>query len=204
MAQAILRALNGAELKIVIPACPEHEDRVKSIKATWWRDDLCVLFPSDQEGREYLGKKYKSICVTFKDENYVFICDTDTYVHVPRLLTSGFSAHDYIGHQRQEWKSCYAFGGPGFWLSKRALNKLAYADWSKFTAPGMDFAADMTIGAILDEYAPLKDDRRYALYEEVLPSNQIITKHLTSRAPFRPEMMLEAHKAAYASVQGAH
>lgn len=51
----------------------------------------------------------------------LFRCDTDTYVHVPRLLASGFERHDYSGFVQGDDS---VFGGTGYWLSRRAMEAL--------------------------------------------------------------------------------
>jgi len=59
---------------------------------------------------------------------HVFRCDVDTLVHMERLLASGFEAHDYFGSTLDvptNWPFCH--GGPGFWLSMKAVRILADA-----------------------------------------------------------------------------
>jgi hypothetical protein len=56
------------------------------------------------------------------DYDFVFKCDDDTYIHVPRLLASGFEKHDYVGWTLE--REYYAQGGAGYWLSKRALEAI--------------------------------------------------------------------------------
>ena len=60
------------------------------------------------------------------DYDYVFKCDDDTYVHIDRLLESGFEAHDYSGytdlhHANDVGNYRWAQGGAGYWLSRRAM-----------------------------------------------------------------------------------
>lgn len=56
--------------------------------------------------------------------DYAFQADMDTYIVVPRLLTSGYKKHDYLG--------CitggpppYAGGGCGYWLSRKCYKMIA-------------------------------------------------------------------------------
>ena len=46
--------------------------------------------------------------------DFLFKCDIDTYVHVPRLLKSGFENHDWSGYGEP-------YGGSGYWLSRKAM-----------------------------------------------------------------------------------
>jgi hypothetical protein len=61
-----------------------------------------------------------------RDYDFVFKCDDDTYVHIERLLASGFEAHDYSGctdlhHAKNVGNYHWAQGGAGYWLSRRAM-----------------------------------------------------------------------------------
>jgi hypothetical protein len=64
-----------------------------------------------------------------KDYDYIFKCDTDTFAMPKRILTSGYTNHDYIGYfngpvgqANVVYKRCFAWasGGSGYWLSKKA------------------------------------------------------------------------------------
>lgn len=56
---------------------------------------------------------------------YAFMCFPDTYACVDRLLTCGFQAHDYYGNVYQHpGGPRYCQGGPGFFLSRRAMETL--------------------------------------------------------------------------------
>jgi hypothetical protein len=46
--------------------------------------------------------------------DWVFKCDVDTYVCVPRLLKSGFEKHEFSGFGGP-------YGGSGYWMSRRAF-----------------------------------------------------------------------------------
>jgi hypothetical protein len=61
--------------------------------------------------------------------DYVYKCDDDTFVYLDRLLASGFEQFDYCGYiSHEDKRGTYISGGPGYWLSKRALECLAAAD----------------------------------------------------------------------------
>jgi len=42
----------------------------------------------------------------------------------------------------------------------------------------------------------LHHDPRYALYRDVLPTNDVISRHLSSRGPYQIEFMYAAHRLA--------
>ncbi len=74
--------------------------------------------------------------------DYLFKCDDDTYVSIPRLLAYDTAGRDYIGAQ---WKPGvnYASGGAGYFLSRKAAAIVA----EKLTqATG---AEDLLVGQIL-------------------------------------------------------
>jgi hypothetical protein len=68
---------------------------------------------------------------------YIFKCDSDTFVDVPKLLASGFEQHQYCGLMGDEGAGkgiahCPS-GGVGWWLSARAAK--AFLDhWPKYSA----------------------------------------------------------------------
>ena len=106
-----------------------------------------------------------------REYDFIFLCDTDTYVMPERLLASGFENYDLTGlfngkigvprateGDAGPWKPAdqgngatryYAWisGGNGYWLSKRAVqiivDDMAYVS---------DWAEDRTIGQILGPF----------------------------------------------------
>ena len=106
--------------------------------------------------------------------DYVFICDTDTYVDVERLLASDYAKHDYVGYRCDEG---HAAGGNGYWLSRKAFSIIAEHQ------PPIGFA-DLWVGMTLLKYdIRVHHDPRYG--------NGEITKHLGDggTGSYRPEMM---------------
>lgn len=87
---------------------------------------------------EALPYKTKAILQWFLAHAYdfIFLCDTDTYIAMPALCASGFEKYDYVGKfggdpgvpkaqdldtpqgTVQTW--AWASGGCGYWLSRRA------------------------------------------------------------------------------------
>ena len=56
--------------------------------------------------------------------DYVFKCDTDTYINLKRLMISGFEYYDFIGRGGELGTEFYPEGGPGYWVSKKAMECL--------------------------------------------------------------------------------
>jgi hypothetical protein len=184
---------------IAIKSCEAHRHRVSAQLKTWGAYQVPIRVytgpllgvPDDYVN---LPVKVKEICRDLRDREFVFLMDTDTYVVPERLLNSGFEQHDYSGCALTAYniQLKYASGGAGYWLSKKALNILADADWSKVS--GCDANEDMHVGYILAQNGiTLHHDPRYALYESPLPDNEIISEHLSSRGPFEIQMMYDAH-----------
>jgi hypothetical protein len=110
----------------------------------------------------------------------VFKCDDDSYVHIPRLLASGWEKVDYSGQQafghaltgtslvsNPKWPSfIFAQGGAGYWLSSRSMDVVAnepraywIQDRKKCPYIGCE---DMAVGLLLKgKGIPLKSDLRY-------------------------------------------
>ena len=79
------------------------------------------------------------------DWDYLFKCDDDTYVSIPRLLAYDTAGRDYIG---AEWKPGvnYASGGAGYFLSRRAASIVAEG---LAHLPDPRGAEDLLVGQIL-------------------------------------------------------
>lgn len=189
-------------MMVAIQGCEAHRERMQVQMRTWGKHPNLAVWPFTgkilqvPDDYEQLPLKHKAICRWFRKCEFIFKCDSDTYAHAERLRNSGFESHDYIGHANPDYPGC-AFGGPGYWLSKKSLNILADAEW--VPATGFDTYDDIQVGKILSAQGiKIHHDPRYSLYTPVLPDNDIITQHLSSREPFRIEMMQEAHKLAHA------
>jgi hypothetical protein len=74
--------------------------------------------------------------------DYLFKCDDDTYISVPRLALYDTAGRDYIGN---EWKPRvgYASGGAGYFLSRKAAQVVA----DRLTMP--TGAEDLEVGRLL-------------------------------------------------------
>lgn len=188
---------------IAIKGCEAHFDRFTAELNTWIRGkhwNLVWYFTGPMLGvpddYDSLPAKTKAICqwAVNNEYDYAFLTDTDTYVSVPRLLASRFYLHDYTGYVL-DWLPTHYCSGPGYWLSRKAMKILAEADWSKISGHGHETCEDVMVGAVLHAHGILPHhDRRYALYEDVLPENDVISSHLSSRKAFEISFMYEAHK----------
>jgi hypothetical protein len=66
------------------------------------------------------------------DYTHVYKCDDDSWVHIPRLLASGFEKYDYMGGSRTTNFDLahggglpFGQGGAGYWLSRKAMQHVA-------------------------------------------------------------------------------
>ncbi len=108
-----------------------------------------------------------------RNYDYVFRCDTDTFIRIPQLLASGFEEHDYVG-RRLGPAPGYAYGGPSMGLSNKALRILA-------DAPITITADDVWVGETLKQHGILlHDDRRYCHLGKRAPD--AITMHLSTKS----------------------
>lgn len=178
---------------VAVKSCEAHWDRCSAIRDTWAGDDARVHFFTGAElgvhdSYEALPAKTRAICqwAIKRGHLWAFFCDTDTYVCLPRLKPP---EHDYVGY-RLEGKD-YASGGAGYWLSRKAMEIVAKANPEKFKNE------DEMVGTVLALFGiQLVHDPHYSLYQDVLPSNQIVSRHLSSRTAYQIEFMLAAHRKA--------
>lgn len=118
--------------------------------------------------------------------DYVYKCDTDTYVDLERLMKSGFEQYDFVGWQSSPHHPVVA-GGGGYWLSKRALQVSS-------TAPIKVWGEDHWISNTLGHVAiPLHNDTRYS-DDLVTRRNNLISTHVGFKAGYNASMMYDAHR----------
>lgn len=115
--------------------------------------------------------------------NYFFRAFTDTYIDTRRLLKSGFEGQSYRGNPCGFYRDLFMHGGPGYWLDLWAAQIVACASDQAFEQKFEDY----WVGHLMMNHgvAPSYDfrlsmgnsyDRRENM---VLPSNDIITEHLS-------------------------
>ena len=114
-------------------------------------DDYLSLPYKTQEIMKWAGER---------DYDYIFKCDTDTYVVLERLLNSDFTNWDYIGHfngpvgvPNSIYNKLYtwASGGSGYFLSIKAARIVAgQTSMEKALCPNIKIPCeDLWIGQIL-------------------------------------------------------
>ena len=124
-------------------------------------DEVYINAPDDYHGLPF---KTKAILKWFLDTDYdyIFLCDTDSYVMLPKLTACGFENYDYMGVNTWPWgetraydapnrdgvvthiPKCYgwASGGFGYFLSRKAAELVAKE------MPQI-WAEDMFVGQVL-------------------------------------------------------
>lgn len=125
--------------------------------------------------------------------DYAFQTCTDTYVAVPRLLTSEFDRADYVG--RRLIAERYASGGAGFWVSRKAMEKLS-------NYPIRGGYGDKWVGYVMETSGTkLLHDARYwpgssEPFDPKLWDQELITLHLGRGTNlFKPDWMRDAHRS---------
>jgi len=134
------------------------------------RDEINLVCPDDYHSLPF---KTREICRDSRDTtnpDYLFLCDTDTYVDTKRMLESGFENFDYYGYfanftgttfpytavdrdGKPEYHThCHrwASGGFGYFLSREAMHAVSAEEptsWAEDLWVGQVMAkCGMTIG----------------------------------------------------------
>lgn len=154
-------------------------------------DEVVVACP---DGYLYLGHKTWHSHKWALDNGYdhIFQCFPDTFIHIPRLMDSGFEDFDFIGWEiKSASKGKYPAGGNGYWTSRKATELM-------LQEPVDDWAEDRWAGkALARRGINLHHDPRYSAQ---LPrrDNDIITTHLCDTPKiYSSQMMRDAFKASY-------
>jgi hypothetical protein len=179
---------------------PEYLERAAICEATWLRDCPCdykffrdVDYGLDEQDPLVRQQRMKAMCRYALSQGYDFIfrVDSDAFVAVPKLLTSDFEAHDYMGWclEYTGWKARNrtAHGGAGFFLSRKAMELVVAA---QHFAHDHIYWADIWTGQLLyDVGISCVADARFVegngtdFTPDNLPSDWI------SVHPCQPEMM---------------
>jgi len=176
---------------IAVKSCEAHWNRCAAIRDTWGTPEVHFFTGHElgvHDSYDALPHKTRAICKWAIEHGHpwAFLCDTDTYVHVPRLLALPLT--DYMGYHL-EGKD-YASGGAGYILSHKAMKIVAGADPDGFANE------DEFVGKTLVGKVRLCHEPRFSLYEDVLPTNHVISRHLSSRHAYQVEFMYAAHRRA--------
>jgi SAM-dependent methyltransferase len=122
--------------------------------------------------------------LTLKDWAYLFKCDDDTYINIPRF--KAFEPHgDYLGGDRVERDGVvFAGGGAGYFLSRRAVQIIA-------ELPPEETFEDEWVGRVLAAKGiACSFDHRFVHGDRqprppiILPHNDTITYHTKDRGLF--------------------
>jgi len=153
-------APNTLKILIAIPTCKADGELEDACRKTWASqshvrtDNITadiVFFDGETLGvgdsYEELPIKVQAICKWALEKVYDFLfkCDSDTYVWLDRLLASGFERHNYSGYTNPNFPDSenYCSGGAGYWLSAKAMEVIAGA-----TLPA-DTCEDRVVGRLL-------------------------------------------------------
>jgi LicD family len=132
---------------------------------------------------QFLPQRTRAFCqwaIARDDWDYLFKCDDDTYVAMPRLVRYPLTA-DYIG---AEWRPGvrYASGGAGYFLSRKAAAAVAEHLTQK-EGPEDVYVRD----ALASQGIPFTQDQRFVAVgdEELRPraGNDLITLHCVPSVP---------------------
>ena len=145
-------------------------------------DEIILSCPDDYFHLPYKVRAMHRWALT-QDFDYVYKADTDTYVDVDRLMSSGFEQHDFVG-----WKpGPNVAGGGGYWLSRKSLQVTA-------TASIQGWAEDCWVSSVLKNAGiVLHNDVRYSDYL-VARSNSLIYTHLGFKVGYKNSMMYDAYR----------
>lgn len=195
--------------RIIIGAlsCMKYPERQKRCRGTWFADaaaaglDAVFLLGSDSHdphgrrgdrltlavpaGYQELPQRTRAFCrwaLSQPGWDYLFKCDDDTYVSIPRLAAYDLAGRDYIG---AEWAPGvnYGSGGAGYFLSRKAAAIVA----ERLTmALG---AEDLLVGQVLRTAGVnLSIDQRFIPYgsweQRPARGNDVVTVHGVSADVF--------------------
>jgi hypothetical protein len=154
-------------------------------------DHVILDVPDDYMHVSY---KFREACkwAWLRGYDYIFQAITDTFVVPSRLLASGFEHYDYVGTANAELTA--VGGGPGFWLSRKAMQIL-------ISAPVTHWCSDGWTGDVMSRNGiKLTHDSRYTSLGQSVPprrDNDIITSHIANTpAIYDPTVMYELYKEA--------
>jgi hypothetical protein len=118
--------------------------------------------------------------------NHIFHACIDTWINIPRLLTSGFENHDYTGYRCDEG---HGSGGMGYWTSAKAAQVL-------MDTPYNGDYEDRWVGAALASAGiSLYEDRRYSSPANPNRPHDEITLHLSRGTDnYDPQWMYDQHE----------
>ena len=176
---------------------PGHQDKAMSTRAA----DPFTYVPKEDEvilpvpdGYIYVSYKTKENhrWATEHGYDHVFQACTDTFINIPRLLSSGFENREYTGNGIGGPVEPYGSGGCGYWTSGRATQII-------IDEPVTDWAEDRWVGEILRKHGitVYHDSRYVGMMQGNTPnlSNDFITSHLCDTPKvYNNKEMYEAYR----------
>ncbi len=125
-------------------------------------DEVMLPCPDDYNNLPYKTKALLEWALV-NDYDFVYKCDTDTYLMPDRLINSGFHNFDYVGHfngpigQTNTIYGClysWTSGGSGYCLSKKAMQIVVSYDASHMSmCPVLQIPCeDLWVGQLLGEH----------------------------------------------------
>jgi hypothetical protein len=190
-----LAAVGGGQLELFF-----FVGRCERGKSGLLDDEFAVNCSDDYEHLPHKTKRilHRLLADARHRFDYIFLCDTDTYVNVPALLASGFDKVDLMGLLGEPRDGFYAWpsGGAGYWLSRRAAEVVANAQMDA------EWAEDRMVGQIL---GPLiksgdltaADNQEYSGTRIGNEWHGRVTSHFCARGMHRqydPEWMRRMHR----------
>jgi len=123
----------------------------------------------------------------------LFTCDTDTYVDAEKLLHSGYQLDDYAGFTGMNGQYGAPHGGPGYWLSAKAV-RLALESFkaSKGDAVIKYPRDEWMVHYLLESLMEPRHDDRYSLLTKPGWRHDAITYH-DRRLRDDPKFLAEMH-----------
>lgn len=201
---------------IAIHACHKYADLRQAQRETWvakWGhlvdirwfvgrpagDEPNVVYLDIPDDFVSLGMKTRGSAAWALQHSYTNMlkCDDDTFIHVPRLLASGFEKYQYTGRPCTAGAFTYAQGGAGYWLGPEALQIVADTtnEWWVLKPHMHNTFEDLGTGILMKfNKIGLHPDLRYfhATTNDrgfPTPDNNIITAHKCNR--WRHEHFME-------------
>jgi hypothetical protein len=166
----LIRSLWGQDAKaagIVVKFFVGQQDQNSARVVNFESDEVRLACPDDYNS---LPKKTREICKWTQGKmlDFAFLCDTDTFINIRKFRASPFTSYDYFGHfngktsgtfryeavnregEKEMHQRAYpwASGGYGYFLSRAALNEVAYAYPSSWAE---DLQTGQTLGALAAE-----------------------------------------------------
>ena len=191
------------KILIAILSCKKDQQFHQQARETWLKDCSVdykfflgrLSFAHDEMGVDasdtyrHLGDKMKRVVeyAFEKEYDFLFKCDIDTYVHVPRLLKSGFEQHDFVGFNGN-------YGGSGYWISRKAMSILVNCSTIRLE-DRCRLGDDGWVGYSLSKHGifPFQDRRYHSLTNEgPTPENDLITSHWYSDHSKNPERIVRS------------